>query len=79
MGSFAKLPAVERETVLTKFDAGVYGDTIKNDFYKDLKSSIGAAYYMSEPGATEELNYDPVPGDFKGCIPFSEVGKAWAT
>ncbi|NNC37240.1 MAG: gluconate 2-dehydrogenase subunit 3 family protein [Acidimicrobiales bacterium] len=76
---FATLAANAREAVLAKFDAGVYANTIENDFYKDFKSTIGSAYYMSETGATEELIYDPVPGDFKGCIPFSDVGKAWAT
>jgi len=34
---------------------------------------------MTEVGADEELIYDPVPGDFQGCIPFEDVGRAWAT
>ncbi len=24
------------------------------------------------------LNYDPVPGPYQGCIPFTDVGKVWS-
>ena len=36
-------------------------------------------YFTSKPGATITLRYDPVPGDFKGCVPMKEIGRAWAT
>jgi hypothetical protein len=36
-------------------------------------------FFTSEPGATQVLQYDPVPGDYKGCISLEEVGKTWAT
>ncbi|HMR57922.1 MAG TPA: gluconate 2-dehydrogenase subunit 3 family protein, partial [Cyclobacteriaceae bacterium] len=38
-----------------------------------------AGYFSSEPGATQALQYNPVPGPFRGCVPYAEVGKAWAT
>lgn len=47
--------------------------------YKDMKSTIATAYYMSEIGASEELRYEAVPGEWKGCVPFSDVGRTWAT
>ena len=78
-GDFKALSAEQQVVLLGALDTGVYKNEIEMPFYKDLKSTIATAYYMSEPGATEELEYDPVPGDFKGCIDFSEVGKAWAT
>ncbi len=78
-GVFAELSNDQQVLLLSALDTGVYKKTIELPFYKDLKTTIASAYYMSEPGATEELEYDPVPGDFKGCIDFSEVGKAWAT
>ncbi|MBE0423469.1 MAG: gluconate 2-dehydrogenase subunit 3 family protein [Lutibacter sp.] len=34
-------------------------------------------YYTSKKVGTEVLNYDPVPGVYKGCIPVEEVGNAW--
>lgn len=76
---FATLSSAERHDVLSAYDAQVFGDAVDDKFYKDMKAGIVSAYYMSEPGATQELHYDPVPGDFKGCVPFSEIGKAWAT
>jgi len=76
---FLDMSETARFERLQVFDEGVFGEKIKNDFYKDFKQTIATAYYMSEAGATQELLYDPVPGDFKGCIPFDDVGKAWAT
>lgn len=76
---FAGLSADVQTPLLITLDEGVYKNNIDLPFYKDLKTTIAKAYYMSEAGATQELIYDPVPGDFKGCIDFSEVGKAWAT
>jgi hypothetical protein len=35
-------------------------------------------YYTSEIGATQELKTSIAPGEFKGCIPYGEVGRAWS-
>ena len=45
--------------------------------YNTIKEFTVIGYYTSEIGATVELNYDPLPGEFKE-IPFSDVGKTWA-
>lgn len=76
---FAKMSAKQREAALSKYDADVYSGKIDDGFYKDMKATAATAYYMSEPGATEELIYEPVPGEWKGCIPFADVGRTWAT
>jgi len=36
-------------------------------------------FFTSEPGATQVLQYQAVPGSYKGCVPLSEVGRTWAT
>ena len=64
---------------LTAYDAAVYEWQIDDGFYRDLKSTVVEAYYMSEVGATEELAYEPVPGEWIGCVPLSEFPKTWAT
>ncbi|MCC3860968.1 gluconate 2-dehydrogenase subunit 3 family protein [Pseudemcibacter aquimaris] len=52
----------------------------RKHIYLELRELIIFGYYTSEVGASEELNYDPVPGEFKGCIPLESVdGKAWST
>ena len=42
-----------------------------------LKQLIVFGYFTTEVGATKELAYLPVPGGFKGSIPYSSIGKAW--
>jgi hypothetical protein len=46
--------------------------------YLDLKRKVIDAFFSSEQIGTEVLAYAPVPGPYKGCIPLSDVGKAWA-
>ena len=50
-------------------------------FILTLKELTMLGYFTSEPGATQVLQYNPVPGAYKGCIPVSEAGngKTWAT
>ncbi|MCW5909631.1 MAG: gluconate 2-dehydrogenase subunit 3 family protein [Cyclobacteriaceae bacterium] len=58
------------------WNAGSGGD---KPFVLKVKELVLVGYFTSEPGATQALQYNPVPGPFKGCVPFAEVGKAWAT
>ena len=76
---FAALPAAARERVLGQHDAKVFGGEAEDQFYKDFKRTVATAYYMSEPGATEELAYEAVPGQWIGVAPLSEYPKTWAT
>lgn len=34
-------------------------------------------YFTSEPGTTKALRYNPIPGRFDGCIPYTGEN-AWA-
>lgn len=77
--AFADQSEKQRESLLSKYDADVFGGKVKDDFYRNFKSTVATAYYMSEPGATEELIYEAVPGEWKGCVPFSDIGRTWAT
>jgi len=76
---FADLLTALQRSALLRYDSDVFDGAIENRFYRDLKSTIVRAYYTSEVGATEELAYEPVPGDWIGCVPLSEFPKAWAT
>ncbi len=46
-----------------------------------MKELTMLGYFTSEVGATKVLQYEAVPGAYKGCIPLSEAGngKAWAS
>jgi hypothetical protein len=59
------------------------GEMLKNtslpSFFMKMKSMTVVGYFTSEPGATQVLRYAPIPGPYRGCVPFEEVGRTWAT
>ena len=78
--TFISLTAEQQDEFLKKYDALAYEETTGPDhFFKTMKELTILGFCTSETGATEFLKYDPLPGDYKGCIPYSEVGGAWAT
>lgn len=51
----------------------------KKPFFLEMKELTLTGFFTSEAGATKVLQYNQVPGPYKGCVPLAEVGKAWAT
>jgi len=47
-------------------------------FFRQLKQLTVTGYFTSEIGATEALEYLPVPGKFEGDVPMKPGQKAWA-
>ncbi len=74
------LMAHEKKTA--KFNRGVWGTTVGEQepvaFYRNLKSMALWGYFSSEEIGKNVLNYDPIPGNFRGCVPVSEIGKIWS-
>ena len=72
----------EEETNAPTFNGGVWGTAVGEQapvgFYRSFKSLAVWGYCSSEEVGENVLNYDPVPGVYQGCIPFSEVGKVWS-
>lgn len=52
----------------------------KRPFILLVKELTMLGFFTSEVGATQVLQFVPVPGSYKGCIPLSEAGngKTWA-
>ncbi len=80
---FAQANPATRAKALSPLDTEVYAAFYANKAhellaYHDVKKTIGEAYYMSEPGATVELHYEAVPGDWKADEPMSKIGRTWA-
>jgi hypothetical protein len=79
--TFAAL-ALEQQVELMKiYDREAFEQNSKGGdkhAFRMLKELTTLGYFTSEPGATKALKYAAVPGPYKGDIPFSEVGKAWA-
>jgi gluconate 2-dehydrogenase gamma chain len=53
----------------------------KRSFILFTKELTLLGFFTSQPGATQVLQYEAVPGAYKGCIPLKEAGKGktWAT
>lgn len=75
---FSECKLEQQLTLLTSLEAGNEGFS-KEDIgnFKFLKGMIIFGYYTSEVGATQEQAYLPIPGGFKGSVPYNSVGKAW--
>lgn len=47
--------------------------------HRRQKQFIATLYYLSEPGATQELQYELNPEEIIPCAPLSQIGRTWAT
>lgn len=76
---FVDLDEAARQSLLEPLDLGSEDSPeAARSFFAQLKPFVCLAYYRSEPGATEELYYESVPGEYRGCVPFEEIGRAYA-
>jgi hypothetical protein len=67
----------DTETGLSNRPAGPPA-TPARAFFPLIRELVTVAYFTSQPGATKAVRYDPVPGAFHGCVPLSQIGRAWA-
>jgi gluconate 2-dehydrogenase gamma chain len=77
--AFVALTPAQQGALLTRYDQEAAAARPKPHPFGALKDLMTIGYFTSKPGATLTLRYDPVPGDFKGCVPMKEIGRAWAT
>ena len=64
---------------LTSIDNYSDTNTDKNiQFFHGFKWFVISGYYTSKEGASMELNYDPMPGIYRGCLPYTKADKAWS-
>jgi gluconate 2-dehydrogenase gamma chain len=81
--AFVALTAPQQVALLAGYDreaSAVRNQTPKEPhFFLALEDLVTIGYFTSEPGATVALRYDPVPGEYHGCVPLAQLGRAWAT
>ena len=70
----AAAPAAKQLELVTAFDRTKLADPA----YRKFKNLILSLYYISEPGATQELRYEHVPGAWEPNIPVTADTRAWA-
>jgi hypothetical protein len=76
----ALVQAVQDEAAAAERAANVPNWQLQRPFILLTRELTLLGYFCSLPGATEALQYDPVPGGYRACIPLAEAGngKTWA-
>lgn len=79
--AFIALAPDKQVALLTTYDqeAGFARGQGRQHFFAALEDMVTVGYFTSEAGATQALRYDPIPGAYHGCVPLTEIGRAWAT
>ena len=75
--AFLELSAEPRLEIMRAMDAESIAAQDKP--YRKFKYLVLLGYYHSQIGATQELRYELVPGAWRACVPFTEIGRAAAT
>jgi hypothetical protein len=70
----AKNKVIDSETGIEKIEKA----ETPTPFFDIMKSLTLFGYFTSEPGATQALDFVPIPGKYEGCIPLKEGQKAYA-
>ena len=83
--TFDELSSEDQITLMRKYDQAQYQQTRQNTggpphFFRMIKELTIIGFCVSEPGATKVMKYAQTPGGmYRGDVPYSEIGKAWAT
>lgn len=83
--SFLYCDAEKQKELVFKYHgeaiAAMKSDSAPKDrpFILMVKELTMLGFFTSEVGATKVLQYEAVPGAYKGCVPLAEVGRTWAT
>lgn len=68
--------AEQQADVLRLLDQEAFADDAPDTFFKRLKKLVLFAYFSSEPGATQALRFDRVPGEFRPCLSLEDDDRA---
>lgn len=72
---FMQADATKRDEILSGFATADDADEGKATF-QQLRDMTIFGFYTSEV-ATEELAYEELPGRYDGCVPLTDIGRAW--
>jgi gluconate 2-dehydrogenase gamma chain len=82
---FHKISDEQKASLLDQMNRDALSDNKDNSqprngpFILMIKEATLLGFFTSMSGATQTLQYLPVPGNFNGCLSLSRVGRAWAT
>ena len=75
--SLLRLSTAKRHDAIRAYDAERIA--AKDPDYIKLRELVLVTYYLSEPGATQELRYEQIPGVWDAEMPLGKDRRAWAT
>jgi hypothetical protein len=75
--SFATGSQAQQMQLLQALDREAYVDGAPDTFFREFKKLVLFGYYSSEAGATIELKFDRIPGDYQPCVPIDDPAQAW--
>jgi hypothetical protein len=82
-GGFLHATPAQRQALLTSVDlearkhAKEAGQAAPH-YFTLMKQLTLLGFFTSEPGSTRVLRYRPVPGKYKGCVPYRKGETSWA-
>jgi len=78
--TYLSLPAMRQIAILQNLEASGKAKATAEDpgFFHVLKELTLIGYYTSEPGATLEARYVPMPGRYAGSVPLKPEDRAFA-
>jgi hypothetical protein len=80
---FLQASAAQRQALLTDIDLQARqhakaADGAPPHYFTLMKQLTLLGFFTSEPGSTRVLRYRPVPGAYKGCVPYRKGDSSWA-
>ena len=77
---FIELTVLQQKDLLVALEAEQLSFTAYDkQAFKALKSLLVFGFFTTEVGATQALNYQAVPGGFKGSVDYSLLKKSWGS
>jgi gluconate 2-dehydrogenase gamma chain len=78
---FAEITPEQQVALMKEYDRLAYEQRAQGDphFFRLMKELTIVGFCTSEAGATKFLRYAQTPGQLRMDVPYSEIGKAWAT
>ncbi len=80
---FLDASKAQRQALLTAIDQEARkhaADKAKEvpHYFTLMKQLTLFGFFTSRPGSTRVLRYRPVPGKYKGCVPYKKGETSWA-